>query len=371
MKFSTLALVGAVTAHATASFFDQIPFFRTQDLSTPLIKLHKDLVEIESISANEHSVGQFLKGYLESKNFTVELSNVGKGRDNVYAYVGKKRETKVLLTSHIDTVPPYIPYSVKGGKIYGRGTVDAKSCVAAMTIAVEELLSEGKVQEGDASLLFVVDEEVHGTGMKFANEKLGYKEWDSVIFGEPTEMKLGVGHKGILMVTLTAHGKAAHSGYPELGVSATETLIAALSELLNSTFPKSDLLGPTTVNIGKISGGVAANVLPAEASATIAVRVASDLKETNRIVYSLAKKYGLETSEYYGVEPQYLDYQVDGFESIILAYSTDIPNLKGSFKRYLYGPGSIHVAHGADEHVPITELEDSVRGYKALLLHSL
>lgn len=133
----------------------------------------------------------------------------GRERANLYAYKGTERNTRILLTSHIDTVPPFFGYRVEDDKIYGRGTVDDKNCIAAMVVALEELLAEKKVDEKDVALLFVVEEEVGGPGMQFANEHLGVDSWDTVIFGEPTEMKLGVGHKGIVMFHYAAHGKAA------------------------------------------------------------------------------------------------------------------------------------------------------------------
>lgn len=150
---------------------------------------------------------------MEEKGYTVEWQPVpekhGRERANLYAYKGKSRNTKILLTSHIDTVPPFFPYRIEGDKIYGRGTVDDKNCIAAMVVAAEELYAENKVGEDDLGLLFVVEEEVGGPGMQFANDKLGVDSWETVIFGEPTEMKLGVGHKGLVFFTLVAKGKAA------------------------------------------------------------------------------------------------------------------------------------------------------------------
>lgn len=161
----------------------------------------------------EGSVGQFLKKYLEKLGYTVEQQAVpeknGRERANLYAYKGNTRDTRVLLTAHIDTVPPYFGYEVKGDKIYGRGSVDDKNCVAAMVVAHQELLASKEVTDSDVGLLFVVDEEVGGPGMRFANDNLGVNSWETVIFGEPTEMKLCVGHKGMVLFQYVAHGKAA------------------------------------------------------------------------------------------------------------------------------------------------------------------
>jgi acetylornithine deacetylase len=325
----------------------------------------------------ESAVGMFLKDYLESRDLTVELQEVENSRYNIYAYHGKERNTKVLLTSHIDTVPPFFPYEVKGDRIYGRGSVDAKNCVAAQVVAFEQLLEEGEIGEGDVALLFVVDEEVSGKGMKYASSNLQIDTWKTVIFGEPTENKLGVGHKGLGMATFKAHGKAAHSGYPELGLSANEILINALSSLLAADLPESDLLGPSTLNIGKMQGGVAANVVPAEAEATVAIRIADGYEYVMDLLYETAtRSEHLEITDVYSVRPQLVNYDVPGFDNVILAYSTDIPNLDMSingrdFTRYLYGSGSIHVAHSANEYITFADLIESLDGYKKLTMHGL
>lgn len=337
-----------------------------------LYDFHKKLIDIESISGSEFNVVKFTQQHLESLGYHVEW--LGDDKTNIYAYKGDNRNTKVLLTSHLDTVPPYFPYRIEDDKIYGRGSVDDKNCVAAMVEAVEELEKEEQEQVG---LLFVVDEEVGGTGMQRVNEQLGdsiVNGWKTVIFGEPTEMKLGVGHKGIIIFNYQVKGKAAHSGYPELGINANDILLGALSKLLSAKFPVSDLLGESTVNIGQISGGVAINVIPEFAEAKISVRVTKDTEEAVKIVQKIADDTEhLEVAGLHYVGPELLDYKVDGFESIILKYATDVPylKLKPETKRYLYGSGSIHVAHSDHEYVNIKELHDSVDGYKKLVRNSL
>jgi len=189
--------------------------------SSPLIELHKGLVEIESITFHEQAVAKWLVSYLTAQNFTVEtqevtastISGADDARYNVFAYVGQQRKTRTLISSHLDTVPPFWPYERKGDEIWGRGTVDAKGSVAAQVIAVEELVKAGEIGEGDVALLFVVGEETGGDGMLKAND-LGL-EWETVIFGEPTELKLASGHKGVMGMDIKATGKAGHSGYPE------------------------------------------------------------------------------------------------------------------------------------------------------------
>lgn len=386
MRFTTL-FHGSLAAAAVISTNQQVligqndvvqndvAFNKLQDYyvgDRSLLKLHRTLVEYESISGNEEDVAAWLAEYLELAGLTVELQQVAEHRQNVYAYLGTTKDTEVVLTSHIDTVPPYIDYFVNGTEIHGRGTCDAKGSVATQIIAFLELVKSKQIKEGDVSLLFVVGEENTGIGMTTASHELGAK-WEYAIFGEPTEGKLGVGHKGIFLFDIEVFGRASHSGYPELGVSATEILVPILHKLQTMEFPRSDLLGPTTVNVGQILAGVAANVVPAYAKATVAIRVAADFDEVVRLVHSVVD--GVEhvapiTSR--GTHPQFLDFEVPGFESIVLAYTTDVPNLSLPLKkRYLYGPGSIHVAHGDNEFVENEDLIEAVGGYKRLVIHAL
>ncbi|CAL3964289.1 unnamed protein product [Diplocarpon coronariae] len=339
-----------------------------------LLALHKGLITLESITGNEDAVGQYLTKYLESKNFTVEVQKVASSpaRNNIFAYLGQTRKTRILISSHIDTVPPFWPYERRGDEIWGRGSVDAKGSVATQIVAVEELLAAGSIKEGDVGLLYVVGEEVNGDGMRKANE-LGVA-WESVIFGEPTELKLASGHKGTMGVQISAKGKAGHSGYPELGKSANAMLIPALNALLSVELPYSEKYGNTTLNIGRMEGGVAGNVIAEEASAVLTLRIADGSPEIiQEAVLGTVEKLGQELDVRFlgGYGPVYIDSDVPGFETIVVNYGTDIPNLKGDHKRYLYGPGTILMAHSDHEHLKVSDLETAVEGYKALIEHSM
>lgn len=244
-----------------------------------LFRLHRRLVDIESVTGNEYGVAKYLESYLSARNFTVELQWVKPVRNNiqrfnVLAYPGS-RNSRILLSTHIDTVPPYIPYSIRNrNEIWGRGSVDAKGCVATQIKAVEELLASGDIQQDDVALLFVVGEETGGDGMGKANEL--DISWEAVIFGEPTELKLVSGHKGGLTFTMRATGKAGHSGYPWIGENANSMLLPALSALERLELPSSEKYGNSTLNVGLIEGGVGANVLAETARAEIMVRIAAN-----------------------------------------------------------------------------------------------
>lgn len=384
MRILTLAYLVSVLATVTASvpIAEQQMVMQVHELirekqvlsmkNRSILEFHKKLVEIPSISDDEMGVTYYLKDFLEKAGLTVELQEVDRGGRNVYAYKGKKRDNRVLLTSHIDTVPPFLPYKVKGSRIYGRGSCDAKASVASMVFTYLDLVERQLVEEGDLALLFVVGEEVNGRGMIKASGELG-TSWEIGIFGEPTELKLGTGHKGALKADVEVRGIASHSGYPELGISATEILIPFLQRLLKLDFPSSDVLGNTTLNIGRIDAGVAANVIPPYAKAECILRIAQDLHMAQSLLEDVAQDFNnLTLNITHAVEPQYVDYDVKGFDTIALSYFTDIPNMAQKLKkRYLYGPGSILVAHGDHEYIEIADLFEATRGYERLVTHSL
>ncbi|ENH73364.1 hypothetical protein FOC1_g10008849 [Fusarium oxysporum f. sp. cubense race 1] len=372
MKLINAILFTAAAATAFNLGSDQLPFSHESLKSSALLELHKSLVERPSITGSEKHVTDFLQTYLQDAGFTVETQSVAKNRDNILAYYNNTRKTKVLVTSHIDTVPPFWPYERRGDEIWGRGTVDAKGSVAAQIIAVQELFDKKEVNDGDVALLFVVGEETGGPGMGNVND-LGLS-WESVVFGEPTELKLARGHKGGLGFTIKANGKAGHSGYPETGSNAIDSLVRGLAALQKIELPGSKEFGNTTLNVGRIEGGVAGNVIPASAYATGGVRVAGGTPEgiKDLILQAVEESDPRIVVEFsYGVGPVPTDYDVDGFETIVLNYGTDIPRLKGSHKRYLYGPGSILEAHSAHEHLKVSDLEQAVEGYKKLISHAL
>ncbi|KAI1359751.1 Zn-dependent exopeptidase [Xylaria arbuscula] len=385
---------------------DVAPSYRSE-----LVALHKALVEISSITYTENAVGNFLVEYLTEHGFVVELeflppANVtdgdGKPRFNVLAWPGPKHHPspKVLVSSHIDTVPPHIPYSrtdenekdVNGETLLaGRGSVDDKASVAAQIIAVSELLRDNdkdkdkdkKIDPADVMLLFVVGEERSGDGMKYFSDTLSELDpppkFRAAIFGEPTEGKLACGHKGFFGCTITAHGKAGHSGYPWLGKSATEVLMRGVLKVLDAELGSSERFGNTTVNVGVINGGVAPNVIPEKAVARIAGRVAIGPEEDGgAIVVERVREvlrgvdedaFETECISGYGVVECACD--VPDLETITVNYGTDVHHLAGDHKRYLYGPGTILVAHGKDEAIKLKDLERGVEDFKKIILHAL
>ena len=322
-----------------------------------------------------------MESYLKDHNYTVERQYIDfiqskkkNARFNLLAYPGSKRQTPILLTSHIDTVPPFYPYTLREKEtIWGRGSVDAKACVATQITALQQLLVSNTISPNDVSLLYVVGEEVGGDGMRAVNDL--QMEWDTVIFGEPTELKLATGHKGILMFSITAHGKAGHSGYPWLGKSANHMLISALAALQAMDLPSSEKYGNSTLNIGKINGGVAANVIAETAVADIGIRLAAgDPSLVKKSILDTIKDIDADIEVTFhgrGYGPVNLDHDIEGFDTMTVNYGTDVPNLDGEHKRYLYGPGNILVAHSDHEHLSMGDLMRAVEGYKRIIMAAL
>jgi acetylornithine deacetylase/succinyl-diaminopimelate desuccinylase-like protein len=260
--------------------------------------------------------------------------------------------------------------------------------MAAQIIAVEELRADRKIKHGDASLLFVVGEEKGGPGMLAVNKM--DLTWETVIFGEPTESKLAVGHKGHYVFELFVEGIAAHSGYPDEGRSANSVLVSLLEELKAIEYPASRILGSSTFHCGKIEGGAAYNVLAADAYALCSVRIAGSLEIVEKQVLDATSRHpGVTLKKIFGYPETHLDHDIEGMfsfltssgsvvdtrisglETMAVSYGTDVPRLRGNHKKYLYGPGSILHAHGPSEQVRIPDLVDSVAVYKRLVLNSL
>jgi acetylornithine deacetylase len=325
------------------------------------IDLTLALMRIDSTSGREGEVVQFAQATLESRGWTVSRIPVSEGRDNLYARAGDT--PLVTLSTHLDTVPPFIAPRVERGRVWGRGACDAKGIAAAMICAAERLIA----REVPVALLFVVGEETTHDGAHTANA------WPTtsraLIDGEPTESTLAVGTKGALRLLFRAEGVAAHSAYPHLGRSAIHTLLDVLDDVRALELPSDPVLGDTTLNVGVVAGGVADNVVAASASARVMIRLVSDADDVLARVQEAARDR-VEIREIVRVPPMRLA-TIDGFPTSVVAYATDVPVLSTWGTPYLFGPGSINVAHRDDEHIEIEELHAAIDAYERLVLAAL
>ena len=320
-----------------------------------------ELMDLDSTSGQEGAVIDFAEQRLEADGWTVQRIPVTPGRDSLLAR--SVPEPLVTLSTHIDTVPPYIPPRLEDGVLWGRGSCDAKGIAAAMWCAAERLRADGV----PVALLLVVGEETCHDGAHAAN--LVPNSSRVLINGEPTESKLAVGTKGALRAIVRCEGHAAHSAYPELGHSATRDLVHLLAELDGLQLPSDPLLGDTTVNIGSLAGGVADNVVAPWAEARLMARLVTPAEEVlGRLQEWVAGRATIEAGT---TIPHVHLGTVPGFPTSVVAFATDIPALGNWGVPYLFGPGSIHHAHRPDEHVRVDELRAAVDAYCRLAVAAL
>ncbi|HXO61119.1 MAG TPA: M20/M25/M40 family metallo-hydrolase [Candidatus Acidoferrales bacterium] len=327
-----------------------------------VFELTRALTDIESVTNSEKRVGEFLFTHLSNlvKHYPghVERMEVEPARFNVFAHWGQPVAT---LSTHMDTVPPFFPSREDEGTIWGRGACDAKGIIAAMIASAEKLLAAGKRNFG---LLFVVGEELNGAGaLVAARSPRGSRH---LINGEPTENKIALGTKGALRYEVTARGKLAHSAYPELGHSAIETLLDVLQAIRDIKLPEDELLGRSTLNIGTIKGGRAPNVIADHAQAEIMFRLvgsAAPIREA--LAQVLAGR--AEAREQYTTSAQRLE-PFPGLPTTVVSFTTDIPSFGTTWgKPFLIGPGSIHAAHTAEEHITKQQLLQAVDIYSEMV----
>lgn len=327
-----------------------------------VLELTRRLVDIDSVTPNEQAVGGFLANYLAPlatrHGGWLERLPVENGRENIFVCWG---EPFVTLSTHLDTVPPYFPSREDEEFIWGRGACDAKGILAAMIGAAESLLAGGV--RGFA-LLFVVGEEHGSAGARAAARTPRGSRF--LINGEPTENRLALGSKGALRFELSTRGRRAHSAYPELGESAIDKLLDALTRVRAISLPVNQVLGSSTLNIGTISGGEAPNVIPGEARAELMFRLVGDPAPLRRAVAEAAQGLA-EVREILCIPAQHLE-AVPGFETTVVSYTTDIPVFEGVWGRpLLLGPGSIHVAHTDGERIAKRDLIEAVAIYQRLV----
>jgi len=333
------------------------------------VTLTRQLIDIESISGNEAAVANYLYGELCRLGYHTKKMPVESDRFNLYASAHSSRDfaaqareaggrppaAAVVLSTHLDTVPPFIPSTEDEARIYGRGACDAKGIIAAQIAAAERLRRENIFVD----LLFVVGEERDSLGAQIANQQAPGCKY--LVNGEPTENRLALASKGTLRVEVTARGRMAHSAYPELGESAIDKLLSALARLRTMPLPSDPEIGPCTLNIGLIEGGRAPNVIPDYAHADLLYRLVGPSDDLRRQILVTA---GNEVEITFPLELPFLRlHTIDRLPTMIAAFTTDIPKLTNWGQPLLIGPGSIHVAHTDGEYIEKKQLHEAIDLY--------
>ena len=321
--------------------------------------LTRRLIDISSLTGDEKAVADFVATHLASLGYQVERQEIAGDRFNVIATTGKA--PRIVFSTHLDTVPPFIASDEDAEYIYGRGSCDAKGIIAAQIFAAEHLRQSGLNTIG---LLFTVDEELSSLGAQAANNHPLARECRYLINGEPTDNRLAVGTKGSLRLIITAQGRAAHSAYPEAGDSAIEKLLDVLQNIRAIEWPSDEFFGDTTCNIGVLNGGTRPNVIPDHARAELQIRLATDIERDKSVVEDAVG--GRAQLEYASAHDPVRLFSVPGFDDCVVRFTTDVPYLSNWGKPLLIGPGSILDAHTEHERIAKHELERAIDLYVKL-----
>jgi acetylornithine deacetylase len=321
--------------------------------------LTRQLIDISSLTGEEETVAQFLATHLERLGYDVERQHVTGDRFNIIATTSD--QPQIVFSTHMDTVPAFIPSSEDAEYIYGRGSCDAKGIIAAQIHAAERLRANGLNTIG---LLFTVDEELSSAGAQIANNHPLARECRFLINGEPTDNRLAIGTKGSLRLIITTAGRAAHSAYPEAGDSAIEKLLDVLNDIRACDWPSDEFFGETTCNIGVLNGGTRPNVIPDHARAELQIRLATDIEQVKRMVEQAIA--GRAQVEYASAHDPVRLFSVSGFDDCVVRFTTDVPYLSNWGQALLLGPGSILDAHTEHERIAKHELERAIDLYVAL-----
>jgi acetylornithine deacetylase len=329
------------------------------------IALARQLIDVPSPTESELAVGELLERELTRLGFETQRHDVTPTRFNLLARAGGT--PRVVINSHIDTVPPWFASREDDEFIYGRGACDTKGIIAAMIAAGERLRARGVDQ---FAYLFVVGEETDSIGAKAANIAYANLGSEFVVVGEPTESKFARASKGALTCTIRFDGVAAHSAYPHLGDSAINKMVAAITEINAHDWGSHEVLGQTTVNVGVVRGGQRPNIIPAEAECDLIFRLVTTPEDVEQRLAELVAKHGGRITMSRGNRPQFMIVP-EGQPSQVVAFNTDVPWLGALGKPLLFGPGSILDAHGVNEKISKRDLLDAVTTYEEMVISLL
>ena len=344
------------------------------------------LVEFPSVSGFEAGVCDFLSEYLNGIGVGVERQEVYKTGYNVVVRLG--RGGRVMLCGHVDVVPEFdmvdaFKPAVRDGVLYGRGACDMKGGVAAMVLALEELVRRGK--EPDVTFAFVVDEEMYGRGAAELMAR-GIRA-EICVITEPTDLKVCVGNASCFEFKLTAYGQSSHGASRE-NHNAVHLLTKAYSmieERVKSVFNVAEHKYPMSpiINLGKIAGGYGAWVVPPKAEAEVlihmhpSVNYETALDKMRRIVEEVSSELGsrVEMTPTHGCDGFIIDKDRDNKYAGLLIQShrevigvepevglieaeTDGNALyhKGGIPCIVYGPGEIRYAHSSREQIKLEDV---------------
>ncbi len=381
--------------------------------ASPLIETLAALVSIDSVNSSyadgpgEGEIAKWVRRFFEQRGIEVWEQEVFPGRPNVIARLpGRNASRRVILEAHTDTVavqgmsiPPFEP-RIADGKLYGRGSCDTKAGLAAMMHAVASMHEEGLQPPCEVWLAAVVDEEFSYRGVVKLCEGLSgdaAPTAHAALVAEPTGLHAVIASKGVLRWRIVVRGKAAHSGKPHLGVNAITHMARVIltieedqQRLAARVHP---LLGPATVNVGVIHGGVQVNFVPDTCAIEIDRRllpgetVAAVLAHCQSLLNALKAQH--PTLDAVMEPPMLTDEALEtaahsppaqlasslltemGLDGTLcgVPFGSDASKLsRQGIPSLVFGPGSIDQAHAAVEFVEVAEVERAFEFYRNFIL---
>ena len=363
----------------------------------------KSLINIDSTNppANEDNVVQVFKKRCESKNIPFDITNLSDQRSNISVTLKSNQRDagKLLLSGHTDTVKigaqewKYDPFKgeIEDGKLYGRGTSDMKSGLAALYLALESLYEEGYELNKDIEFLATAGEEVDSIGAKHYVQSTTMDNIDAIIIAEPTSEKVAIGHKGALWIEVTLTGKTAHGAMPEQGINAVEGMnkvINLVNDLKEEWAEETAALGKSSISANMINGGIQTNVIPDQCVLNVDIRTVtpnihdnlynqfnqrlnqlfSDNASPKVSTQVLLDRATVLTNENAEIIQNALD--ISNENNITgMAYYTDgsVLNPDSNIPTLIYGPGIETLAHQPNEYVEVKAFELSIDFFKNLI----
>ncbi len=370
-------------------------------MNSPLA-LTRDLLHFNTINppGQERDCARHLGKLLETAGFEVKYHEFAESRTSVVATIGGRHEKPpICFTGHIDIVPLGVaawsrdPFSgeTDGDRLYGRGSTDMKSGIAAFIVAALRLAPFLKNSPG-ITLVLTASEEVGCEGAKYLAEEKLLDRAGAIVVAEPTANYPYIGHKGLLWVEIETKGKTAHGSMPEQGENAILKMTKVIGQLEHFDWKHHcgtdchHVMGKPTMNIATVHGGLNTNSVPDSAKLTIDVRTVPGVDHVH-LCHSIQTLIGdvgqvrkiVDTPPLYSEPDEWIESVYDVATPFIdgkptpktIMFSTDGADLKrgygGTVPTVIIGPGQPEMAHQTDEWCSVHRIDQSVEIFEKIM----
>jgi acetylornithine deacetylase len=368
-----------------------------------LVALLRELVAIPSMNPyraealepgyGEARLAQRVAAFLRDAGLSVELQEIAPGRPNVVARLpGREEGEPLLFVAHLDTVPvqgmtvPPFEGAVREGRLYGRGACDNKGSLAAMLAALRRVAA-AKANRSPILFAGTADEESGYRGIRAALST-GVRARAAFV-GEPTSLRIVIAHRGVVRWAITTRGTSAHSAHPEQGVNAIYGMAPVVADLEAlaaelAKRPAHPLVGPPTLSVGTIHGGLTVNTVPDQCAIEVDRRLipGESPDDAEAEVRALIERRGAAVERFFAagafevprdseaatLATRAVEDVLGKAETVGVAYATEAPEvLAAGIPCVVLGPGDGSKAHSADEFIALDQLEAAERVYERLM----